>query len=149
MDNNTLIGLLRWGARNTAFNLEFIPDDRLDWRPAPEALSALGIINHVVESLNAMRPILEEGEWTPAPACASTRDEAQALLQEAAEAYETALRKVERRDLVRTVKAGRRQVEVPLARASAMPIVDLIHHHGQIAYIQTLLGDTEFHFAPD
>jgi hypothetical protein len=34
----------------------------------------------------------------------------------------------------------------PLARAASMPAFDLIHHHGQIAYIQTLLGDEESHF---
>ena len=35
--------------------------------------------------------------------------------------------------------------EFPLSQAVSMPVVDLIHHHGQIAYIQTLLGDTEDH----
>ena len=34
----------------------------------------------------------------------------------------------------------------PFARAVSFPVIDAIHHHGQIAYIQSLLGDAETHF---
>lgn len=27
-----------------------------------------------------------------------------------------------------------------------MPVLDMVHHHGQITYIQTILGDNENHF---
>ena len=33
-----------------------------------------------------------------------------------------------------------------LGQCSGFPPFDLMHHHGQIAYIQTLLGDQEDHF---
>lgn len=149
MDPETLAGLLVWAARNTAYNLEFIPDDRLDWKPSPEALSALEIINHEVESLDAMRPALSGGEWTPAPAAATTREEAAGLLVKAALRYAVVLRDLPEEGRDRLVVVGRRQVQVPLARAAAMPVVDVIHHHGQIAYLQSLLGDTAYHFMPE
>ena len=34
----------------------------------------------------------------------------------------------------------------PLAQCCGFPPFDVMHHHGQIAYIQTLLGDGEDHF---
>jgi hypothetical protein len=31
-------------------------------------------------------------------------------------------------------------------RAALIPVLDLLHHHGQICYLQTLLGDREQHW---
>jgi hypothetical protein len=31
-------------------------------------------------------------------------------------------------------------------RAVLIPVLDLLHRHGQICYLQTLLGDTEMHW---
>lgn len=28
-------------------------------------------------------------------------------------------------------------------------MIDLVHHHGQVSYIQSLLGDKDQHFNPD
>ena len=36
-----LAGQTTFFSRNIGHNLDFIPDDKLDWKPAPSALSAL------------------------------------------------------------------------------------------------------------
>jgi len=65
--------------------------------------------------------------------------------ESAAAEYAEALQRVDPAQLSRTVSiAG--AFSFPLARAASLPVIDMIHHHGQIAYIQTLLGDEEFHF---
>ena len=73
-----------------------------------------------------------------------TVDEAKSMLLESAAKYAQALRKLPLEELGR-------QIELPfgtfsLAFLASMAATDLVHHHGQIAYIQTILGDTESHF---
>ena len=137
---------LLWASKDTAHNLGFIPEDKLDWKPAPTANSALEIVNHVVYFIRAMIPVVGGAEWqqqvdmTPA----TTLKEAQDLLTSSAEEYAAALRAVPPGDLRRTINLP--FGSFPLARAAMMPAVDLIHHHGQISYIQSLLGDTDMHF---
>jgi uncharacterized damage-inducible protein DinB len=140
------ITLLEWAAKNTAYNLDFIPDDKLGWNPVPGCKSALEIVAHVCGALRGMEPALRGGEWTmPQIETPTNRDAAKALLADSAAAYVDALRGLTPADFGRTVTiAGRFQM--PMARAMGLPMVDLIHHHGQITYIQTLLGDQEFHF---
>jgi uncharacterized damage-inducible protein DinB len=141
----TLAEAVDWAGRNTAYNLEFIPDDRLDWKPAPTAMSALEIVNHMVFAMTAMLPALSGGDWSePAFTRATNRAEAQELLRSAAAAYSAALRALLPGDLSRTVH--HRMGPVPLSLGAAMPAIDVVHHHGQITYIQTLLGDTETHY---
>ena len=134
-----------WASKNTAYNLGFIPEEKLDWKPAPTANSALEIVNHVAFYIRAMIPVLGGAEWKPVEAApATTLKEAQDLLTSTVEEYVAALRAVPPADLRRTVSLP--FGSFPLARAAMMPAVDLIHHHGQITYIQSLLGDTDFHF---
>ena len=66
-----------------------------------------------------------------------------------AELYAEALLAVNCDALNSTVIAGRRQVSVRLERAAEMAVADVLHHHGQIAYLQLLLGDPVTHFVPD
>lgn len=143
----TLAGLAKFGTGNTAYNLKFIPEDRLAWKPAPTAKSAYEIIAHIAGVLDCMRPVLEGQPWAPPQERIPTSlDEAQTMLTAAGEAYAAALTRVPPQDLGKVVTVWG-AYSVPLARAASMPVVDLIHHHGQIAYLQTLLGDEEMHFA--
>jgi uncharacterized damage-inducible protein DinB len=136
-----------WAARNTVHNLRFLPAERLAWKPAPTAASALEIIQHVCAALRSMQPVLADGEysWNPPP-LPSTLEEAEELLLTTAREYAAALRAVDPATLSRQVRVTRWAFETPLRRAATMPVVDLVHHHGQICYLQTLLGDTEYHF---
>jgi hypothetical protein len=143
---DSLVGLANFAAKNTAYNLKFIPSDKLNWKPAPTANSALEIVTHVTGAMTSMLPALAGGEWTPPQVTPpTTLDEAQELLTTTAEKYAAALVQIPPQELGKnvTVFGG---LTAPLARAASMPVVDLIHHHGQIAYIQTLLGDVDMHF---
>jgi len=140
-----LARMTEFAGNNLAYNLEFIPADKLGWKPAPGAKSALEIAQHVTGALNFMRPVLTGGAWTrseiPLPAdCHS----AQEMVRQASRDYAAALRQVDPARMGETVELP--FGTFPLAQCSGMPAFDVMHHHGQIAYIQTLLGDQEDHF---
>jgi hypothetical protein len=62
--------------------------------------------------------------------------------------YAQALRAVKPEDLgrpVAVVGAGFGFGTFPLAQAAALPVVEILHHRGQISYVQALLGDTDVH----
>jgi uncharacterized damage-inducible protein DinB len=140
-----LAGQLNWAAQNLAYNLDFIPDDRLNWKPAPTANSALEIVGHLLGVYHHFDKMMggaasESGE----PQTPASRDEAKIKLVAAAEEYSYKL-------LALSPDDAAREVEFPFGKfklgfAAAMPVTDTIHHHGQIAYIQSLLGDEESHF---
>jgi uncharacterized damage-inducible protein DinB len=142
-----LIEQLTMMAGNLAYNLDFVPDDKLNWKPAPTAASALEIANHVLEPLRGMASQLRTGEFNAEGAQATNRAEAQQFIVEAANDYAAALRELKAEDLQGTISLP--FGEVPKGMAISIPVVDLIHHHGQIAYLQTMWGDAESHFAPD
>jgi hypothetical protein len=137
--------MLRYGARSLAFNLGFIPADRLDWKPEPGAKSALEIAREVVGGIRMYRPILSGGEWDPSTAYPpiATLEEARSLLAEAAEEYAAAL-EAAGPELNRFVNIAGGPLRGP--RAALYPVMDLFHHHGQVCYLQTLLGDREQHW---
>lgn len=140
-----LARMTEFAGNNLAYNLEFIPADRLGWKPAPGAKSALEIVQHVAGALNFMRPVLTGGAFTrseiPLPTdCKS----AQELVRAAVREYAAALRQVDPERLGDPIELP--FGTFPLAQCSGFPPFDVMHHHGQIAYIETLLGDQEDHF---
>jgi uncharacterized damage-inducible protein DinB len=144
---NPMEGMARqmnWVGRNVAHNLGFIPADKLNWKPAPTAKSAVEVVGHVVGFMKAMRPVLDGGQFTPPQFTPpTTLQQAQDLVTSSVEEYAGALQRLKPEDLGKnvTLPFG----EFPMSQAVSLPFVDLVHHHGQIAYIQTLLGDTEDH----
>ncbi len=71
------------------------------------------------------------------------RETAKSVLILAARQYSAAMRAIPIEDLDNPVET--RLGTLPLRTLATMPVMDMIHHHGQIAYIQMLLGDTETH----
>jgi uncharacterized damage-inducible protein DinB len=141
----SLAQLSAWGAKSMAYNLDFIPEDRMDWRPTPTAKSALDIANHLLSYAFASARLLRGGVFdTSQFRPARTRAEAKEMLHRLGEEYPEALRMLAPEDLEKSVELP--FGTIPLSQAASMPVVDLLHHHGQIAYIQTLLGDEESHF---
>ncbi|HEX9996576.1 MAG TPA: DinB family protein [Abditibacterium sp.] len=133
-----------WAGKNLSYNLNSIPDDKLSFKPAPEAKSALEISSEVVHVLQMFTAILQNQKPAETPVSFATRDEAKAALETASAAYGLLLLSLGDNDLI-----GEMQLPfgaMPKAQAIALPVVETIHHHGQIAYIQTILGDTESHF---
>jgi uncharacterized damage-inducible protein DinB len=136
---------LNWAAKNLAYNLDFIPDDKLNWKPAPTANSALEIVGHLLEVYGHFGKDLDGASFSPDKAQTPTsRDEAKIKLVAAAEEYSYKLLALSPDEMNRpvTMPFG----ELPLGFVASIPITDTIHHHGQIAYIQSLLGDEEAHF---
>lgn len=137
--------LLRWTVANFIHNLSFIPADKLDWKAADGVKSPLEIAGEVVAGQRMMLPVFTGGEWAhgefPRP---GTFEEAKALLEESVEAYATALESAEPADLDRMVPVFQMPVWGP--RAVLLPVIDAVHHHGQITFIQSLQGDMEYHF---
>ena len=145
-----IAGQLIWGGHNFANNLDFIPDAKLNWKPAPTASSALEIAQHAAAVTRSMQAMMSgEGDSQslmqnePMP---QTRDEAKAAIMDATANLAAYLRTLKAEDLGRIIHTGF-MGDMPLGQFAVIPATDFIHHHGQIAYIQTLLGDTESHFA--
>ena len=142
---DVLVGQMEWALRNVNNNLDFIPDDKLNWKPAPSAKSVLEIVNHVGGTIYSITQALGESEVNPQFMPAANREEAKVLLKNGAEAYIAKVRALTPQDMTRTISMP--FGELPLSIVAGMPVVDLINHHGQITYIETLLGDEESHLS--
>jgi hypothetical protein len=140
-----LAKMTEFAGNNLAYNLEFIPADKINWKPAPTAKSALEIVQHVAGALNFMRPVLTGAAYQPGeiPVPGDCRN-AQELVRRAAGEYAAALRQVDPNRMGEMIELP--FGTFPLAQCCGFPPFDVMHHHGQIAYIQTLLGDGEDHF---
>jgi hypothetical protein len=134
-----LAGQMEWAGRNFAHNLDFVPDDKLNWKPAPTANSALEISHHAAGAIRGLQAMMT-GETPATLEAPQNREEAKAQVQSAAEDYVAWARGVKAEDLGRIIDTGF-MGELPLGYLATFPVVDFIHHHGQIAYIQYLLGD--------
>jgi hypothetical protein len=146
-DLKAVATMARYGARSLAHNLAFIPEDRARWKPEPSAKSPLDIAAEVIRAFGMYRPIFNGPtypEKLPTLAVPKTLAEARSMVLEAAEEYAAALD-----------AAGpelERAQNMPFggvfraSRAVTFPVMDLFNHHGQILYLQTLLGDAEMHW---
>lgn len=135
---------VKWAGKNFSYNLGFIADDKLGWKPAPDAKSALEISAEVVNTLNMFSAVLKKQAPGSEKAEFSTREDAQKAVETVTADYALLLLSLGDNDLT-----GDMQLPfgpMPKMRAVTIPVIETIHHHGQIAYIQTLLGDTESHF---
>jgi len=143
-------GQANWATKNLAYNLDFIPDDKLDWKPAPEANSALEIAHHLLETIAHITAMLcktksgDSVQEKPESEKPASREEAKKQLIAAGEDYIAFLQTVTPEDLQTTVDSP--FGKMPFWFMANIVVTDAIHHHGQIAYIQTLLGDGEPHF---
>jgi hypothetical protein len=142
---DVLVGQMEWALRNVNNNLDVIPDDKLNWKPAPTAKSVLEIVNHVGGTIYGIAQALGEGEINPQFMPAANREEAKVLLKNGAEAYIAKVRALTPQDMARTLSMP--FGELPLPFVAGMPVIELINHHGQITYIETLLGDEESHLS--
>ncbi|PQV65253.1 DinB family protein [Abditibacterium utsteinense] len=135
---------IKWAGKNLSYNLGFIADDKLNWKPAPSAKSALEISAEVVNVTDMFEALVAGRAPSEEKKSFSSREEAQKAVEEASAKYAQTLLSLGDNDLTGEMDLG--FTKMPKARAISIPVVETIHHHGQIAYIQTLLGDTESHF---
>lgn len=137
--------LTRFAGHNLAFNLEFFPPDRLSWKPAPTANSPLEIAQHVAMACLSSLSVLENRPYEHvSPPVPDDLPTAQALVRDATARYADALLTVDPGRIGETVSLP--YGDFQLAQMALFPTFDVMHHHGQITYLQTMLGDTESHF---
>lgn len=145
----TLSGQAQWAARNLIFNLDFIPEDKLSWKPAPDANSALEVVDHILGAYAGLSGIIKDPTTPPSfgggdESKVASKEEASEKLLAAVDSYCALIGGLSEEDLKKPVQMP--FGTFPLSFIVSMAPLDTVHHHGQIAYIQTLLGDTESHF---
>ena len=138
----TVSALLDWANKNITNNLDFLPDDKLTWKPQPTSKSPLEIVNHMAGTL-AMMTAGVTGEPKQDLPEATTRDEAKSLVSQVINTHVAAIKKLSDEQMKETahLEIG----DFPMGMAIAMPVIETVNHHGQLTYIETLLGDDESH----
>jgi hypothetical protein len=139
---------VRWGGESLAQQLAFIPEEKLDWKPTPECKSALQVTGEVAGVMRMLMPLFRGEEMQPPQGPLphpTSLEEAKAMLEEAVDAYAAALEKAGP-ELERVVPSP--FGEMVALQAVLFPMIDLMHHHGQVTYLQCLLGDGENHGDP-
>ena len=135
-------GQLDWAHTNINNNLDFVPDDKLNWKPAPEAKSVLEIINHASGTVHMFTHLITGSHQHDLPTV-TNRADAKALVTQVVEAHQAAIKALAPGDLTRIVSTP--LGELPVGLIASLPVVELINHHGQITYIEEMLGDSESH----
>jgi hypothetical protein len=157
-DLTSVARVVRWGSESLAFNLSCLPADKLDWKPNPESKSAFEVTGEALGVIRMMTGLIQKGHFERPPGASGGEGgpmqypkpadlaDARRQVKEAGEAFAAALD-----------GAGPeldKPVETPFgtmlaSRCVLWAMIDLIHHHGQVSYIQSLLGDKDQHFNPD
>ncbi len=137
-----IAGQLDWAHKNINNNLDFVPDDKLNWKPAPEAKSVLEIINHATGTVHTFTHAITGSHKHDLPPV-TNREQAKALVTQVVEAHQTAIKALTPTDMERIVSLP--IGNLPIGLVAGLPVVELINHHGQITYIQEILGDGESH----
>ena len=132
-----------------------VPADKLTWRPAEHARSVLEILQECATLPAVLAVWLQERPQSPPSTEQYTPYWAQAATLTTLEACETALRKNTQRllQVVETLAAAdlSQTAVAPwgktytLAEGCMLHHWNLTYHLGQVAYIQLLYGDTEYH----
>jgi hypothetical protein len=140
--------MIRYGARSLADNLDFIPADKEQWKPTPEAKSPLEVASEAVRVFGMYLPMLEQGcfpKFNKGFEAPKTLAEAKTWLLEISEQYAKALEAAgPELDRAQPMPFGG---VFRATRAACYPLLDLMNHHGQILYLQSLLGDAEMHWS--
>ncbi len=140
-------------AESLAFFLDSTIAERRDWKPTAEngeaTRSALQQIGECVVVNGYMAKLIRGDEVAPGLSYdltfAST-EEAQTLLLESAKELAQAIRTLPDADLERDFRHPRAVIRG--SNLILMPMRNMAYHAGQINFIQTLYGDSEFHVPP-
>ena len=136
--------------------LEHIPDDKLDWSPAPGAKSAIRIAAHAALSSGNFVSLLR-GDPMPdmpfeemlagmvaAEVAVKTRAQVIELINTNCDSAIAALKAITPARMAEEVQTPFRPMPVPFIMTLVGRHMD--SHAAQIDYIQTLWGDSEMHF---
>ena len=133
---------LDWANKNICNNIDFIPEDKFGWKPAPTAKSPLEIVKHMTGTLNMMTSGVT-GEPKKELPPVTNRAESKQLINEMINDHVGKIRGFSDEKMKETahLEIG----DFPMGMAVGMPVIECINHHGQLTYIETLMGDNESH----
>jgi uncharacterized damage-inducible protein DinB len=141
----TEAALARWAVADLIAQLRALPAEKLAWKPSPEAKSAVDVANECIAVCRMMLPVFAGADWQRAPFPEHGTLEAVSIeLLSIVEEYALALEAVQPGQLERRVTFPFGTMDG--TRCVTMPLIDLIHHRGQVIYLQSILGDAEAHF---
>lgn len=146
--------LIQKAANDLIAAVKATPDERINWRPLPEARP---ILPQLVECCLANRmwanilqtrahTVLPEGEATKAYKEIDSAVKAVEYIQETSDRVAEVIRNIPDTDLSAIVPfPWDTQRGIPIAECCFHTYWNLSYHLGQISYIQTLYGDNEEH----
>ena len=143
LNKETLITLFESNLKGLIFNFGLIPADKLSWKPAPTSKSALEITNHLAAFVNEVCGSL--GGEKQSFATATSGDAASQNLTAIGARFTHALSAASGAKLSEIFSP---EYGISNEFMATGVVVDVIHHGGQISYLQTLLGDDQDHFEP-
>lgn len=145
--------IIERGGATLAHALATTPEDRLDWHPSADPQSKTrSTLDQAAECIDVNRRMtaLLRGE-TPGPPASerpfANGQEAQEQIRESAKELADAVRGLDEEALTRIYTTPMRPMRGTLLLEIAAG--NLTYHFGQINYIQTLYGDTEFRIPPE
>ena len=133
-----------WAGKNIAHNLTFVPADKMAWKAGPDAKSALEIVSEVVFATLQIGGNLGATLTPTDPATIVDAATATAAVLQVTEEYAAFMANVTPEEMEGEVSMG--TFSLPRTQVLTIPLLEAIHHHGQIAFLQTLWGDKESHF---
>jgi hypothetical protein len=156
---DTRIGELKTRTQDalTSFlhSFSFVPEEKLDWSPAPTAKSAIQIAAHCAAYSGMFAWVIREKRWpctleewksrvVANTESISSREEAIAMLKLGIEESLVALDTVSDAEFSKIINAPHAQT--PFTFFLNLPAIHLETHESQIDYLQTCWGDLEVHF---
>ena len=135
--------------------LETTPDDKINWSPSPTARTPIQIVAHAGMGTTLVQGMLQTGAFpyaSPADYDAATRKAEKAyttragaleLLEQTSGTFFAYLDTLTPEQLASTIDLP--FGSFPLAAAITFPADHLRNHGGQLDYLQTVWGDTDWH----
>lgn len=138
-------------------NFSHVPDERLHWRPAPEAKSALEVAAHTACHMARFAAMIGEKRlpqpenlevllesWRKEEAAVESRIQMEEILRNGAAVVVAALDSLTVEDLGLTLDSGMGWT-MPMTRLVELPGWHVTLHLGQIDYLQTCWGDLQIY----
>jgi hypothetical protein len=136
--------------RRITYGLDRTPDDRLDWRPAPDAPSPLEMALRISVFATNVSQYIRTGAFPERrePPVATNREEAKTLVDAACAALAEAVAGITDEALERPVMAPWGG-QVPLREMMWFIPGGLMYYQGQLNYLQLAYGDTDPNMPPN
>lgn len=138
-------------------NLEKVPDDRLQWSPAPSARNPLHLVAHCGFSLDFIRKMLEGEPPFPIPTTAgadaqflemeskiTTREQALEIWSQSFDRFVAFLKTVNDEDMNRLVNLPFGMDPLRLRFMLGVGSMHTREHVAQLEYVQTAYGDRDW-----